>query len=224
MNISKDLILNTGNLQILLYDTRKSGDSSSRKDSDYSRLLTAAALERYLGHAPSDEDLAGELRLPGQKPCFPQYPDFHYNISHSGGLIVCAVCDHPIGIDLQKIPEDPERAMKIASHFFSAKEQESLLALKRSRDLESLCHLFCRYWTARESYIKLTGRGLGEPFDSYRPDLEAGLIRLADPAEQNGSGRYYITECAAPDGFCMTVCCRVPLHSPEFEQYSFTLE
>lgn len=135
---------------------------------------------------------------------------------------MCAVCDQPVGIDLQKIPEDPERALKIASHFFSREELESLQTQERRRDPQSLCHLFCRYWAARESYIKLTGRGLAEPFTDYRPDLGSGRILLTGSSAHNESDCCYITECSAPEGFCLTACCREPLHSVKSEQYSFT--
>lgn len=173
--------------------------------------LTAKALAFYLGHRPSPKALAGRARTPEGKPYFPDYPGFQYNISHSGRYAVCGmICGgkgpQPVGIDIQQIPSDPGRALKIADHFFSEPEKESLHALIREGDCSSALLLFCRYWTARESYIKLTGRGLAEPFHNYRPDPERGRIFTADSARD-----IYLTECKAPDGYCLSVCSYVPL-------------
>ena len=190
----------------------------AKKESALSRALTAAALEIFLGRKPSQEELSGELHVPGEKPCFPAYPDFYYNISHSDGIAVCGISDHPIGIDLQKIPEDTRRILRIANRFFSAKEQESLQALQDTNDPAAMCRLFCRYWTARESYIKLTGRGLAEPFENFWPDLDTGVVHTSqcsctDSTGPFSEGTFYLTECPAPEGFCLTVCSTVPLPS-----------
>ena len=192
---------------------RNSGTPSGhiKPQSAASRKLTARALEIYLGHKPSPEVLSGLARTPQGKPYFPGYPDFKYNISHSGRYAVCGmICGgrdpQPVGIDIQEIPSDPERALKIADRFFSEPERESLHELVRAGDSTSALLLFCRYWTARESYIKLTGRGLAELFHSYRPDLDRGRIITADPSRE-----IYLTECPAPEGYCLTVCSFVPL-------------
>ena len=111
----------------------------------------------------------------------------------------------PVGIDLQEIPSDPGKALKIADNFFSESERKSLHSLVDQGDVSAALLLFCRYWTARESYIKLTGRGLAVPFDSYDPDLEHGRIVVP------GSDRQvYLTECEAPAGYCLSVCSYVP--------------
>ena len=214
--------------------------SSMRPESALARKLVARALHTFLGRAPSSEELAGEVRTAGGKPCFPAFPDFHYNISHSGSFVVCAVCDRPVGIDLQKIPEQAERAMKIAKRFFSGQEQETLNVLRGNDEPEALCRLFCRYWTARESYIKLTGRGLSEPFGNFRPDLEKGEILVLkhhciDPSAIPGSegtgipeetdnqaDSFYLAEYQAPDGYCLTVCSTAPL--PDEPAYTGNLD
>ena len=180
----------------------------ARMESACARRLTAAALSLYLGTAPSAQDLSGEERTPSGKPYFPAFPDFYHNISHSAGIVVCAVWERPIGIDLQQIPSDPARAMRIANRFFSGGEQEALRQLQ-AEDPASMLRLFGRFWTARESYIKLTGRGLAEPFENYDPDLDRGLIHPK-------SGEIaYITSCRAPQGYCMTLCSYEPVSADE---------
>ena len=227
--------IQAGNLRILLADshsvpshsTSRSACSTSQMDSArstvqmesaLSRALTAAALEIHLGRKPSSEELSSEMPIPGEKPCFPAYPYFYYNISHSGGIAVCGLADHPIGIDIQKVPKNTEQIFRIAKRFFSASEQESLQALQDANEPAAMCRLFCRYWTARESYIKLIGRGLAEPFENFRPDLDAGVIHSLRSHCTDSTGplyedTFYLTECPAPEGFCLTVCSTVPLPS-----------
>jgi phosphopantetheinyl transferase len=203
-----------------------------RPESAAARKLVATALHSFLGRTPAPGELAGEMRAEGGKPYYPAFPDFHYNISHSGSYAVCAYCTQPVGIDLQKIPEDPHRILLIAKRFFSSEEQEALRELQGKNEPEAMCRLFCRYWTARESYIKLTGRGLAEPFENFRPDLEKGVILVlkkgggdqcpAGSEKESGSGipasdpegtaeTFYLSEYPAPGGYCLTVCSTVPL-------------
>ena len=196
-------------------DTAITGSHSdqTKPESAAARELTARALEIYLGRKPSPEALSSLARTPQGKPYFPDYPDFQYNVSYSGRYVVCGmICGggdpQPVGIDIQEIPSNPERAMKIADHFFSEPEKESLRALLRKGDSSSALLLFCRCWTARESYMKLTGRGLAEPFGNYRPDLEHKRIILANSARE-----VYLTECEAPAGYCLTACSYVPLET-----------
>ena len=198
---------------------RGNAAQKSRLESDAARKLTAIALQMHLGAPPAPETLAGETRSENGKPYFPAYPDFHYNISHSGGLVVCGFADHPLGIDIQAVPSDPGRALKIAGHFFSAEEQKALLELQRHSDPQTdgmLCRLFARFWTARESYIKLTGRGLSEPFENFRPDLAGGVIYV----KGENAPAAYLTEYNKEEGFSMTVCTYGLVRSVDLVTYS----
>lgn len=220
----------TQQLNILLADIRDisagptdgSSPAPHKQHSAIARQLVASALEAYLGRTPSPEELAGEVRGEHGKPCFPAFPAFHYNISHSGDFVVCAVSDRPVGIDIQQISENADRPMKIASHFFSKEEQEALQALRSdpakntdstepSSDL-AFCTLFTRYWTAREAYIKLNGLGLSESFAGYRPDLESGRIITSDGPTA------FLIECEAPEGYRMTACSYEQIDSCKFSQ------
>ena len=189
-------------LIVCLTDLR-SQETAGLTESAAGRLLLARALEDCLGRAPSAEELAGQSKSANGKPFFPAYPDFHYNISHSGDYVVCAYSAQPIGIDIQQIPDKARRVSSIAGHFFSDRE---VAALQDLPDFE-MRRLFTRFWTSRESYIKLTGRGLAEPFKSFYPDLSAGRIY-----SDNERGReIYITECKAPEGYCMSTCSYTPI-------------
>ena len=94
------------------------------------------------------------------KPFVEGFSDVHFNISHSGEWVVCAMDEKPVGIDVEYIaPVD----LHIAETYFSNSEKEQLFALKQSEQL----HFFYELWTLKESYLKFKGEGLSIPLDSF---------------------------------------------------------
>lgn len=88
------------------------------------------------------------------KPYTAGYPDVHFNISHSGNAVICAVCDKPVGIDIQLMKErDFDRLAKRA---FTEKEQALFFSLPPEKRREQ----FFKTWTAKESFIKYLGTGV----------------------------------------------------------------
>jgi 4'-phosphopantetheinyl transferase len=97
------------------------------------------------------------------KPYLKNYPDIHYNISHTKGAIVCAVSDQPIGIDIERIKKLNKR---IAERFFTKNEQNYIFS-----DKEKQNEKFIEIWTMKEAYVKWLGKGMEIPFASY--DVES---------------------------------------------------
>ena len=87
---------------------------------------------------------------PSGKPLFHDLPDVHFNISHTGGLVVCAVGNIPIGIDAERIRPYPKSVLRKMT------DRERLYIQKSDRQDEA----FMRVWTMKEAMIKLTGEGL----------------------------------------------------------------
>lgn len=84
------------------------------------------------------------------KPYFPQYPEWHFSLSHSGDWAVCALADLPVGVDIEQW-----RLLdihRLAKRYFTPAEQEWMNA----RDEQA----FFTLWTAKESLIKVRGCGL----------------------------------------------------------------
>ena len=90
---------------------------------------------------------------PYGKPEFVHYPDIHFSISHSHGLVLAGISDVEIGIDVEQIHE---AKLGVARHFFTTEEYERLLTLEDEEQKRT----FYRVWTAKESYMKLTGLGM----------------------------------------------------------------
>lgn len=85
------------------------------------------------------------------KPYLPDYPNVHFNISHSGQFVACAVCDRPVGLDIQKVrPYDPAVAHRVCSI-------AELAEIERSDDAALT---FTKLWTQKEASLKMMGVGI----------------------------------------------------------------
>ena len=91
------------------------------------------------------------------KPYIIGHQEFHYGLSHSGDWVVCAVDRMPVGIDLQEIK--PWK-LSLAKRFYHEEEYNRLLALGETEP-DRQTQEFYRMWTAKESAVKLSGRGIG---------------------------------------------------------------
>lgn len=86
-----------------------------------------------------------------------------FNISHSGNMVVCAVSDSPIGIDIEQIrPVDLSVAKRICTEneliYIFGKNPETS-EFKISYDKEILRRFF-KIWTIKEAYAKNIGTGI----------------------------------------------------------------
>lgn len=93
------------------------------------------------------------------KPYAPGLP-VEFSISHSGNMVVCAVDDRPIGIDIEKIrPVD----LSVARHFCTAKEliylfgHETMESEFTTTDNMILLKRFFELWTSKEAFGKKSG-------------------------------------------------------------------
>jgi len=96
---------------------------------------------------------------------------FRFNLSHTHGLVACAVCrGADIGVDVEYCERRVE-LMGVAKHVFSETEVAGLAALSGGAQRDR----FFELWTLKEAYIKAIGKGLSAPlrsitFDPTRPD------------------------------------------------------
>ena len=88
------------------------------------------------------------------KPYAAGYPNIHFNISHSGSAVVCAVYDRPVGIDIQIMKNGDFDSL--AKRVFTEKEQGLFFSAPQDVCQEQ----FYRIWTAKESYLKYLGTGI----------------------------------------------------------------
>ena len=92
--------------------------------------------------------------LPGGKPWFPAYPNLHFNLSHSGPLVLCGVGDRPLGVDVEQIRS---RSAGLPGYVLS--DEEAHWFAVRGERWED----FYTLWTLKEARVKWDGTGLRRP-------------------------------------------------------------
>ncbi|MGE4559572.1 MAG: 4'-phosphopantetheinyl transferase superfamily protein [Desulfobulbus sp.] len=158
--------------------SRLAAASRFRLKDDRARCIGAGLL---LAHAVRRIDPACTLpprpsRGANGKPFLPDLPHFHFSLAHSGKWAVCAVADHPVGVDIEPLPSMAD-VVDVARRCFTQIELRHLFSLPES-DRPSA---FCTLWTIKESYMKATGLG----FQIAPQELE---IRLGPPITLHRNG------------------------------------
>ena len=95
------------------------------------------------------------------KPYLEEYPEIHFNLSHSGNMVFAVFSDREVGCDIEEIGKPQE---KLAERFFCPEEYEHLMKIE---DEHKRCEEFYRLWTLKESFMKVTGLGMKLPLDSF---------------------------------------------------------
>lgn len=167
-----------------------------RFDKDKRLSLGAGAL---LNAALSAEGVSDFTMTSGQngKPRLAHHADIHFNLSHSGTRVMCAVSDSAIGCDVEQIRE---MDMKIARRFFYAGEYETLMQCK---DSEERSALFFRYWTLKESFMKATGLGFALALDAFCILLSEDGVSVRQSVDKRS---YSFREFDLHDGYRYAVC------------------
>ena len=135
------------------------------------RALVRTMLSRYGQVAPADwkfiENVHGRPEI-RDRPA--GVPDLRFNISHTDGLIACAVTiGREVGVDVEHTGR--RLTHDVAGRFFAPREVDDLTSLPH----EEQHRVFFDYWTLKEAYIKARGFGLALPLADF-------AFTLAPPA------------------------------------------
>ncbi len=137
-------------------------------------LLMAALADYMLGDISAFASFHGLRFCMGSqnKPGLPDYPEVHFNLSHSGNRVMCIVGPVEVGCDVEEI--DPAHTKSVIRCFA---DSEQVLAAQSPEN-------FFRLWTLKESILKLSGQGMAIPFRSFEVSLDPLSVRqdfLPDP-------------------------------------------
>jgi len=102
-----------------------------------------------------------------------------FNISHTRGLVACAVAYQAVGVDVESADHMPD--LGIADTVFAP--EEALVLKSAPPALQRV--LFFRLWTLKEAFIKATGEGLRRPLRSFSFTLDP--VRIRFHPERTGS-------------------------------------
>jgi 4'-phosphopantetheinyl transferase len=127
-------------------------------------LLTRGALRTLIGVRigvrPTDVQISRDLD--GKPRLAAGHGDLRFNVSHSRGLALIALCHgREVGVDVEVC--DPELDIDaVLRRFFPRTEAARLSALPLARRRAA----FFRSWTRKEAWLKATGGGLRHPIGS----------------------------------------------------------
>lgn len=138
------------------------------------------------------------------KPFLKDYPAVFFNLSHSEERVMCAIADCEVGCDVERIQDTD---FEIARRFFHEKEYEQIL---RQGPAQKKQELFYRYWTLKESFLKVTGQGMKLPLNEFLIDIQDAGIMVKQCV--NEGKNYFFREYDLRDGY-RYACCAV---KPEF--------
>ena len=110
------------------------------------------------------------------------------NWSHSGEMAICAISNNPVGCDVEIIKA---AKLNLAKKYFTENENELL-----ENDADTM---FCRIWSAKESFIKFTGLGFRQHLKTFEVDLSKGEILYSNRV-------YHLNEFNLDDKYRCCVC------------------
>ena len=171
------------------YEGCLSVDERSRADrfhfpDDRRRYIVARGtlrhlLGRRLEHAPKEIEFCyGEYGKPSIVSDRVAAGDagncnFHFNVSHSGELALCALSGHRrVGVDIEKL----KSIQRLDSMMERCLSQYELSQVKNEPDQ---AHAFLQRWTCKEAYLKAIGLGLSQSMQAVEVEISPlKLIRL----------------------------------------------
>lgn len=130
-------------------------NSMQLHDAAYTFLREILREEWHLENSIIEKTAAGKPFLVGQ--------DVHISISHTKGLVCCAVGETPVGIDCE---HDRKVSEGVIRRVCTPREIEDIRAAE-----DPTAH-FLMYWTLKESISKKRGVGLKESFLQYEIAFE----------------------------------------------------
>lgn len=127
------------------------------------RALVRTMLSRYAAVPPAQwQFIANVHGRPEILDRPPGVPDLRFNLSHTDGLIACAVTiGRDVGVDVEHIGR--RLTHDVAGRFFAPREVDDLNKLPDAEQRR----VFFDYWTLKEAYIKARGFGLALPLGDF---------------------------------------------------------
>ncbi len=116
------------------------------------------------------------------KPFLPEFPAFHFNITHSKELIMIALSQGPVGVDLERVRK--LNVLPIAKRFFSPEE----LLFLEEEDQEQNQQTFFKLWTAKEAALKANGGGIAFGMKNNLATMEASRVRSIEIFSKPAAG------------------------------------
>lgn len=143
------------------------------------RALVRVVLAERLGTTPSSVAITHNER---GKPLLTG--DLHFNVSHSGDLILLAVSgDRAVGVDVERRRE-VERVGALVQRWLTATERDQVARIAASG--LTISEAFLRVWSIKEARLKALGVGIAGAAGAHLDQVEA--MPLDDVLEPLSTG------------------------------------
>lgn len=108
-----------------------------------------------------------------------KFCNFHFNLSHSGELALCALGgDRQVGVDIEII-RPIQQLDNMMERCLSEREQTQVKATKDP------LRAFLQRWTCKEAYLKAIGKGLSQSMKTVEVDAPTSrLLRVPDECDE----------------------------------------
>jgi len=170
-------------------------------------LLLAQMVCRISGYPVSSISIH---RYPNGKPFLPDFPNLHFNITHTDHLAVLAIDTKLVGVDIEKVST---ARMAVANRFFSESEKEMLKKCSgKKRD-----KLFFELWTIRESFVKAIGCGIFGTMGDFAPELN----ELGWHVNHEGTGLWNVKHYNLASDYLVALCSKKEVFPEAIEMIDF---
>jgi 4'-phosphopantetheinyl transferase len=194
-------------------EKERSAKFLSQRARDYfllTRAMVRIILSRYSNTDPQDWTFTanrfGRPQIQG-----PVSTKIRFNISHTDGMIVCAVrktCD--VGVDVENLARITE-ALELAGRFFTASEVDQL----KTASAEHLNRYFLRLWTLKEAFVKAIGHGLSTPLNSCSFDIMGWpeiVFSTNNTTYERSRWLFYVREPSVSHVLSVALSCKADQH------------
>lgn len=135
------------------------------------------------------------------KPSFINDPEIHFNLSHSGNYVVCALAGDDVGVDLQKMKEPN---LELARRYFAEEEVKWLFELPVEKQKRGFFDL----WAIKESYMKYTGKGFALPMKDFSVRIRGELPENSELSIYEGEKKIavFLKKYKCPEEYNLWCC------------------
>ena len=120
-------------------------------------IVSRVALRQLLGRLTGRQPASITFQIGSNKKpsVYHSGQELHFNVSHSKDLVVIAVADKQVGIDIEAINPAFEFQSVLTSCFSNAEQ----MAIMQAADTSAM---FYTLWTRKEALLKATGKGIDD--------------------------------------------------------------
>ncbi|RED56621.1 4'-phosphopantetheinyl transferase family protein [Cohnella lupini] len=189
-----------------------------REWEDAERVIVADFLVRFLFSRKTGSNINDIVieRDGYGKPFIRNKEQLHFNVSHSGNWVVCAIDNQAVGIDVEQVR--PLETEELAMRFFSNEEYQAIVDKPLEQRLESFYDL----WTLKESFVKAEGKGLFIPLNSFTIKIRNDRITVKHSNAKEDNNKYFFKRYLIDEDYRMSACGSTPEFPSRIQYLDFS--